>query len=199
MTPFAWIGQLADLLGSFIWPYQKVEPWERGIYTHGGRHVTRRKWWMLPSSAPDEDGSIGPGWYFVFPWFGDIITRDVQPGVMVSPMQDVTLRGGDVLTFSASAGFSIESVSRAILSVENYRETMVEYLMGIAEALADTDPTRFDAARGKRDRLRKELAEGLDEKTRQFGVRVHWVQFPHFVTHKRVYRLLSDKSIQPAS
>lgn len=160
----------------YIFPLRKVEQWEQGVVYVFGRY------WK----------TVAPGVYPIVPWFMEVREVSVVPGVLVLPLQTITLRDGRALTFSASVGYQVLDAERAMNSVERYEETASELASGLlAERFADVDPARFDPARGRRDRLLAELAEELNEATRIFGLEISRVMLANFAMGVRTYRLLT--------
>jgi regulator of protease activity HflC (stomatin/prohibitin superfamily) len=172
------VTEFLRLLGEwlqYLFPLRRVDPWESGVCLVFGRY------WR----------TVGPGVYLVLPWFADVVTVNVVPGVYMTPLQTVTLRDGTALTFSAAIEVQVEDARLAHCTIEAYTETVTEQARGLlAERLADVDPARFDPARGKRDRLMGELLEELNETTLGYGVRVRRLWFPDWALGVRTIRLL---------
>lgn len=161
----------------YLFPFRRVDAWEAGVCLVAGRY-----WRTVP-----------PGVYLVIPWFMDVVTVNTVPGVYMTPLQTVTLRDGVALTFSAAIEVVVEDAAKAHCTIEAWAETVTEQARGLlAERLADVDPARFDAARGKRDRLMGELLDELNATTLDYGVRVRRLWFPSFALGVKTYRLLSE-------
>jgi hypothetical protein len=113
-------------LGSFIvklakdlWPFRRVEPWERGLYIVFGHPL-----W-----------EVGPGYYWpVIPWFMHVEPVTIVPAGAPTPLQTVFGPEGKPITFSGIALLQIVNVRAALLNVEHYRSTIMEYLPGIVAA-----------------------------------------------------------------
>lgn len=190
--------QLIISIIEFIWPFRRVDAWERGVYLVNGKHWHGLRLRWLPKRLygwpTDVDGTVGPGVWPVIPWFIEVHSDTVKPGIISTVLQSITLRDNRTLHFSATAGYYIDNYAKALIDVEDFKSTMLEALAGIGELLADTDPQRFDPARGKRDRLRSDIAKQLDEQSSQYGVRIQWVKFPNFIVEAKTYRLLTEKA-----
>lgn len=120
------IGTFLVRLLKDIWPFRRVEPWERGLYIVFGHP----KW------------EVGPGYYWpVIPWFMHVEPVTVVPAGAPTPLQTVTLEDGTNITFSGIALLKIYDIRQAILNVENYHATILEYLPGI---VADCVSKGFD-------------------------------------------------------
>jgi hypothetical protein len=120
------IGTFLVRLLKDIWPFRRVEPWERGLYIVFGHP----KW------------EVGPGYYWpVIPWFMHVEPVTVVPAGAPTPLQTVTTEDGIKITFSGIALLQIFNIRAAILNVENYHSTILEYLPGI---VADCVSKGFD-------------------------------------------------------
>lgn len=163
----------------FLWPLRLVEQWEVGVCYVFGRY------WR----------TVGPGAYFVIPWFMEVRSVGIVPAIYTTPLQNVTLRDGRALSFSATITVQVEDAAKALNDVDQWPETTVELLCGmLSERMADVEPTRLDPARGKRDRLLEELRTDADDQTQVFGVRVKAIRFSNFTVGIRTYRLVMDKA-----
>lgn len=163
----------------YIFPLRRVEAWERGVVYLFGRY------WR----------TVGPGIYLIAPWFMEVRPVSVVPGVLILPLQTVTLRDGRALTFSASVWYQVEDAASAMNRIERYEETTSELASGLlAERFADVNPERFDPARGRRDRLLAELTQELDDGAKEFGVRISRVWLGNFALGVRTYRLLTTNA-----
>lgn len=163
----------------FIWPLKIVRAWEQGVWYVCGRY------WR----------TVGPGCHPILPFFMELRPVIVTPGAWGTPLQTITLRDGKALTYSAMATLFVEDAALAMNAVTEWPETSMEVVAGLlSEQLADVDPSRFDAARGKRDRLIEELRKEADDATRKFGVRVQSLRFTNFMLGVRAYRHLIDRS-----
>ena len=116
------IGTFLVRLLKDLWPFRRVEPWERGLYIVFGH----AKW------------EVGPGYYWpVIPWFMHVEPVTVVPSGAPTALQTVTTSDGRKITFSGIALLQIRDIRAAILNVENYRDTVLEYLPGVvAECVA---------------------------------------------------------------
>ncbi len=163
-------------------PCKIVPQWCQGLYFVCGKYR----------------GSVGPGLKLVIPYLCEVTAVSVVPRNEQTPRQTVTLRDGRTLTFVASLTMHVEDARAAWCEVEKWSETVVEEASGVlAEMLAETDPDRFDPARGKRARLREEIREEVDGLCRRYGVRVTAVRFTDFVIGARTVRVLLDRTAPP--
>lgn len=160
-----------------LWPLRMILQWQRGVYYCFGRYA----------------GTVGPGVWPVIPWLMDVLKVDVVPAIYGTPLQTVTLRDNRALTFSATVTTEVEDANLAVNAVERWQETTVELVSGLlSERLADVEPSRFDPARGKRDRLIEDLREEMDAETSKFGVRIRALRFSNFALGVRTFRFLSE-------
>jgi hypothetical protein len=159
----------------FLWPFEKVKPYQRGLYVVAGR-------WQK---------EVGPGIYPIIPWFIEVVQESMAWAVVSSPRIDITAQDGTMVTLQASAKVKVADLTVAYNTVDAYMETTRERLTTIvATRIAEVDAARL--APEKRSRLLTDLTRWVDKDTRTFGVETLEVTFTTFVTNARPYRLLGD-------
>lgn len=164
-------------IAQVIWPFRIVRQWERAGYLVFGRWV----------------GEVGPGCWPVLPWFFDVHTVSVVPGIVGTGRQDITVKDGSILSFAATATVRIVDARKAMCDVENVTSTMQELLASVlAEKLADVDASRLEPQ--SRGRLVADLRRWVQEAAEPFGVEVSSVRFTSFITHAKTHRLLLDQN-----
>lgn len=167
---------LIDCL-AYIWPFRIVREWERGGYMVMGKW--RRE--------------VGPGCYVVVPFFMDVHEISVAEAICGTPRLDITLKDRSTLSFSASATVQVVNVTKAVLSVDEYKETIRELLAAVlAEKLAEVDAERL--APDKRGRLMADLRRWVAEAAEPYGVDVKRVVFTSFLQNAKAHRLIIDQS-----
>ena len=82
-----WIESFIEFLTRF-WPMEIVDHWEEGVFYSFG------------TARP---GTLPRGLYWFWPWFQNINTVSVVPDPVSSPLLNVTLIGGEQLTYSVTA------------------------------------------------------------------------------------------------
>jgi regulator of protease activity HflC (stomatin/prohibitin superfamily) len=176
---------VSDLLRAIIdlfravWPFRIVQTGQRGAVYLFGRY----------------QGWVSPGCYPFLPFFSDVVPVMVVPEPWPTPLLNISLRDGTMLTFSAMVTLRVEDVGKAMNSVVDWSESCLERVAGVlSESLADADPKRFDPGSGRRDRLVEEIRQAADVKTGEFGVRVVEITFPNFALGVRSFRLISDRA-----
>lgn len=160
----------------FLWPLRVVDQWERGGYYVCGR------WWK----------EVGPGLKVIIPWFTHVETVSVAYALAGTGREDVTMRDGTTLSFSAMATLRVVDVYKALNDVEHYHDSTQE-LVGsyLADKLAEVEPDRLTPE--KRTRLFGDLRRGLAAEAAEFGVEVTKLRFTSLVTNVKTYRLLMDQ------
>jgi regulator of protease activity HflC (stomatin/prohibitin superfamily) len=160
---------------AFVWPGRKVGPWERA-----GR-ITFGVW----------KEEVGPGVYWVVPWFQDIHEISIAEAICGTARQDITLSDGSTLSFSATCTARVVDVKLAVCSVDDYRTTTQELLASVlADKLAEVDAARL--APDKRGRLFADLKRWVAEEAKGYGVEVSKVRFTSFILNARCHRLIVD-------
>jgi hypothetical protein len=108
-------------LGKFIvnllrelWPFNKVEPWEKGVYVIWGKPL-----WV-----------VGPGIWPVIPWFSDVWVAPTVPYVMTTPALTNLTEEGEV-TGVGIIQLRIVDIWKAILSIEDYSSNIGELVTGV--------------------------------------------------------------------
>jgi regulator of protease activity HflC (stomatin/prohibitin superfamily) len=159
----------------YLWPLRRVEQWENGAYYIGGRY------WK----------TVGPGIWPIVPWFTEVKSRSVVPGIVRANRQDIGLKDGTWLSFSASAVMRITDLAFALNSIDQYEETAQETLEAVlADKLSQVDADRL--APEKRGRLLADLTRWVNEEVSPFGIEVQKVRFVTFIHKPRIFRLLGD-------
>lgn len=158
---------------AFIWPFRIVREWERGGY-----YVTGR-WWK----------AVGPGLYLVVPWFTEVREISIVPAIIPTGKQDITLRNGDTLYFSATATSRVVDFNLAVNTVDNYTETTQELIASVlADRLASVETTRLESDSMRR--LLSDLTRWINDESIQFGIEITNVRFTNFVRRAKTFRLL---------
>ena len=174
------IGELVKLLVdgiNFLWPLAIVEEWEAGGYYVFGR------WWK----------PLKPGMYPFIPFFTSVKTISVAEAIIGTGRQDITMKDGTVLSFSATATVQVVDPYLALNKVDEYTETSRELLGSVlAEKLADVDASRLSP--DKRGRLNSDLRMWVAKEGLEYGIDFRKVRFTSFLTNVRSHRLLIDQS-----
>lgn len=162
----------------FVWPGRKVMPWEEGCRYRAGKF---RK-------------IIGPGLYWIVPWYEEIKEYSVVPAIVTTTRQDITLKDGSVLHFAASLKVRVSDIYLAVNTIDSYQETTQELAMNLfADKLADMDPARLEPE--NRRRLIGVLQKAIAKEAQAFGIEVSGVTFTTFVHKPRVIRLLGGTEV----
>lgn len=160
----------------YIWPFRIVREWERANFYVCGRY------WK----------EVGPGVYPVVPWFMDVHSNSIAPGIVSTRRQDITLADGTILSFAASAWAQVVSMNLAVNRVDDYTQTVREVVEAVlADRLAAVDVERL--ASDKRARLLSDCRRWIQEECTPFGVEVSKVRFTSFLTRVKAHRLLVDQ------
>lgn len=160
-----------------LWPLRIVRQWERAGFMVCG------KW----------KREVGPGLYCVLPWFMDVHEISVAEAICGTPRLDITLKDRSTLSFSASATVQVVDVSKAVVGVDEYKETIRELLAAVlAERLADVDAERL--APDKRGRLMSDLRKWVADAAEPYGVEVKRVVFTSFLQNAKAHRLIIDQA-----
>jgi regulator of protease activity HflC (stomatin/prohibitin superfamily) len=159
-------------------PIRIVHQWQCGLYYVAGKYR----------------GTVGPGLKLVVPGLCDVTCVSLVPRIEQTPRQTVSLADGKSLTFTASLTIQVFDAALAWNGVERWQETAVELAAGaLSELLSAESSKRFAPSYGKREKLRAELCQGIDELTARWGVHVLDVRFNDFVLDARPIRLLLDR------
>lgn len=162
---------------AYVWPFRMVKEWQRGGYYVLGR-------WRK---------EIGPGVWPVVPWFCEVHEVDVCEAIVGTPRQDVTMKDGTMLSFTASATVRVVDVKLALNAVDQYRETAQEAVAAVlAEKLAKVEPDRLDPE--KRGRLFADLKTWVADEVAPYGVEVTKLRFTSLIVNAKAHRLIVDQS-----
>lgn len=175
-----WLAKFLDKVFDVLWPFREINAWQEGVWLVCGRY------WK----------TVRAGVYPIVPWFMHIEPVNIAEAIVGTGRQDITLRDGSVLSFVSAAKVRVVDARAAVCDVDSFRETTQELLASVlAQALADAEPSRFDPARGKRDRLLAEITALVNVESANYGVLVSDVRFTSFVRNIRTYRLLNDGNV----
>lgn len=162
----------------FLWPGRKVMTWEEGCLYILGKYKKK----------------LGPGTYWIIPWFMEIKEFSVVPGIVTTTRQDITLLDGSILHFAASLRVRVSDLALALNTIDSYQETTQELAMNLfADKLADMDAVRLQPE--NRRRLASDLRRAIANEAKEFGVEVSGVTFTTFVHKPRVIRLLTGTEV----
>ncbi len=164
---------LIELLQT-LWPLRQVDQWESGVRFWLGRTV----------------GIVGPGFYWVIPYFGDVKPVSVVPAVLSTPLLTITLVDGKTCTYSLSAVLKVVDAELALCAVDDYTETSQELLTSIpAAALAEVAAERLEP--DSRGRLIAALRKQVNTELKEYGLEVSSLRFTNFALNLKTIRLLS--------
>jgi regulator of protease activity HflC (stomatin/prohibitin superfamily) len=170
-----WIQPLIDLL-AFIWPLRRVEQWEVG-----GRY-----WWGRWVKT------VGPGVYFVIPWFGEVRAVTTAEVILGTGRLDLAIKDNTVLSYAATATLKIVDPYLALNAVHEYQETAQEALMAVLSGvLGDESLESFEPK--KRTWLLKRVETAVREKLGRYGMEVLEVNFISLIPNARIHRLVMDQ------
>lgn len=159
----------------FLWPFHRVELFERALYTVCGR-------WQW---------EVGPGVWPLIPWFCEVDAVAISKGIVGTPWVDITLKDGRLLSCKASAVVRVTNLGRAVNKVDAFMESSQELLhLVVADKMADVAPERL--APEARRRLVSDLQRWVNAKADEFGVEFEDLGFTTFVMAPKPYRFLSD-------
>jgi regulator of protease activity HflC (stomatin/prohibitin superfamily) len=162
---------------AYVWPFRKISEWEQGCYYVCGRY------WK----------TLGRGVYPVVPWFFDVIEVSMVPAIIGTGRQDLTLKDGRTLSFSATAWARVTDAAKATNGVDDYRETTQELLTSVlADKLVTVDVERLETE--KRGRLLSDLQSWAAKEAEPFGIDISKVRFTSFILGARTYRVVTDQS-----
>ncbi|HUQ70673.1 MAG TPA: SPFH domain-containing protein [Planctomycetaceae bacterium] len=160
-----------------LWPIRMVQQWERGGLMVNG------KW----------KREVGPGIYWVIPWFMHVEERSMAEAICGTPRLDITLKDRSTLSFSASATVQVVDVSKAVCTVDTYQETIRELLAAVlAEKLAEVDADRLLPE--NRRRLIADLKRWVQVEAEPYGVEIKAVRFTSFLQNAKAHRLIIDQT-----
>lgn len=160
----------------YLWPFRIVHTYERGGY-----YVLGHYW-----------REMGPGLKVVVPFFTSLTTATTVPALVGTGREDITLKDGTFLSFSAMATVRVVDVTRALNAVDQYHDAVRELIGSyLAERLANMTPEKFEPE--KRSATLRQLRDGVAAEASEFGVEVTKLRFTSFVLKARTYRLLMDQ------
>lgn len=145
--------------------------------------------WKLPWM---QDEVLEPGIYVIVPFLMDIHPIEIRENVLVGSKQDMTLVGGDPVTFQLALRGRVVDPLKVAFNIDDSGETAVERMEGIAAQMLYEDvqgDNRFETSQKRRNFLLK-LRDRLNSETMGFGVEVSEVWFSTFVLKVSTRRLI---------
>ncbi|UOF81165.1 prohibitin-like protein [Caudoviricetes sp.] len=131
--------------------------------------------------------------YLVIPFFCDVKTVITAEVIIGTGRQDLTVADGTMVSYAATAKIRVCDVKKALLAVDEYKETTQELLSSIiAERLVSVKPDRLSPA--NRAGLLRDLRKWVEEEALEYGIEVRRVRFNSFISKIRAVRLLIDQS-----
>lgn len=165
--------QLVDLIIRLFPRISIVPPNERGVFLRGGRY---RK-------------SVGPGWYFCWPYIDEVQRLDVTPQVINLPNQSIMTKQGRPLAVSGAIEYSIQDVKKALLEVQNFDTSLQNLAMGIISTyISDIEGDAIDKAK-----LELEVVRKVRIRAKDWGLRITKFWITDLVEHK-CFRIMTHDS-----
>lgn len=169
------LAELLLKLVELLWPLRIVAEYEHGCVYRCGKYVR----------------TVGPGCYFVIPWFWSILEINRSRGIISTGRQDITTKDAGTLSYSATAPIWVKDAAVALNEVDEVRETAQELFTSVlSERLADVDANRLTPE--SRGRLVSDLQRWANEEARVFGLEFGRVRFTSFLRDPKTFRLLAD-------
>jgi regulator of protease activity HflC (stomatin/prohibitin superfamily) len=164
-----------------LWPFDQVKEWEAGILIVNGK-VKR---------------VLGPGVWFILWWFWELHTISLQPALLNTGRQDVTLKDGSVVTFRATGWARVVDPLKAFIGVDSYKETAQELVTAVvSDKLAMVEASRLEPE--NRARLLSDLTKWVSKEAEEYGVEISKIRFASFVHRAKTMRIILDReSEQP--
>lgn len=170
-----WLQPFIDII-QFFWPFRIVHSWEVA------------GWYVLGKYK----GRTGPGLKMLVPWFIEVREVSMARAIVKTPRNDITLKDGSVLHYSASATCRVVDYDLAVNSVDEYQETTQERLEAVlGDKLAEVERSRLEP--NGRKRLLSDLQRWVNERTMEFGIETSEVSFTTFVLNPRTFRVLGNQ------
>ena len=120
----------------FLWPFRKVEEWEQGVLYMRGR------WWRHWPAQKGLGWAVGPGIYLLLPWFMEVRPVSVVPAPDSTALQNITLRNGTVLNWSATIVRQVEHAPNALNQTDHWPKSTLEVASGLIAGTARPSSVR---------------------------------------------------------
>lgn len=118
-----WVSQVLELLSKpFIW-WVVVAPWESGIRSRLGKHIT----------------VLGPGIHWRFPFIDRVYIQSVRLRMISDSGQTMTTSDGKAVTISVAIQYCIIDIHRLFTEVAHPESTLLHHVHGlIAQTVSQT-------------------------------------------------------------
>lgn len=187
-----WLSALFEYLFK-LWPFQKLEPWEKGIkitYSPIDFNLSLTYPYFSRIEPETKVELVGPGSHFCLLWFQEIKKESTVGRVMDLLTQTVTLQDGTQASFSVNIEFEIADVEANITLVHAFKHSL-EAAARIHLAKRIRGFKTWEELIAKQDWLEKRLAETLTTRAARWGARITEVGFTD-LSKSRTIRLLGD-------
>jgi regulator of protease activity HflC (stomatin/prohibitin superfamily) len=174
---------LIDII-KYIWPFDVVKQWQRGVLLVCGRHCR-----LFAAS----DGTYGPGLKLKIPYFMEWYVLRTVTRPISTPLLPITLRDGTFLSFSATIHLRVVDAKAALFNTDLYEQTALEDTAAVlCRELMEAMPGRADPEQYARfRRLLASSKEKINECLAAYGCEAVELTFTNYVYGARTYRLLS--------
>lgn len=158
----------------FIWPFHRVEPWERGIIVFFGK-------WTI---------EVGPGVYPLLWWFIQMHQIRMVPRTTCSAsVETITTKNNTHLSYGLIYELQCIDASLAYLTVDDHDEKAGRDVWGVvADVLADLPAERLDPEAQRA--LRRTCLREVNKRLNVYGMQCNALTFNTLAT-MRNYRLFS--------
>lgn len=167
------LDRILELLRS-AWPLLVVYEYQAGVRFRMGRHIA----------------TLGPGVYFRWWFFEEIVTVSVVEQSINLPTQSVALQDGTAVSFSANLTYEIADAGRYYCAVQDFERSLVDQAMIHLAARVRSFPD-FASLHEAAGDLERSLRETTTTRVKRWGVKITGVGLTDLV-HARTYRLLAD-------
>lgn len=170
-----WIDALLSRIAE-LWPFARVRTWERG--------VRFRYWPWLKEPSIEE---VGPGVWFAFWWFEEVMSESVVQQTKNLPTQSITTKDDVSVSFSMNFLYEVTDIRAKFTKVHDFEESLVNLAMIHLAKRVRRVPWEY--LRGHQATLERRIRRAIERQANQWGVKIVDVGLTDMVKAKqwRVY------------
>lgn len=184
-----WIQAIIDYFGK-LWPFERLEPWERGIrISYVPWEIGFHKWGLHGIAAHTSIEHITEGAHLVLWYFQRIEKESVVGQVMDLLSQTVMTKDGKQVSFSVNIEYEIDDIESNMTKVHAFHESL-EASCRIHLARRVRELT-YDELIEKQGWLEASLKGTLTTRARKWGTKIVDVGFTDLAVSK-AFRILGD-------
>lgn len=153
-----WVDAILSRIAE-LWPFARVRTWEQGV---------RFRYWPWLDDVTVE--SVGPGIWFAFWWFEEVLVESVVQQTHNLPTQSITTKDDVAVSFSMNFLYEVIDIQAKAQKVHDFDESLVNLAMIHLAKRVRRVPWTY--LRDHQATLERSIRKALDKPCANWGVRI---------------------------